>query len=111
MDSNRDPGPFLEELEQAFPGRHETWALSARYRESRGQERDALTAYARAVRLQPDYLDERSGLFLGKRIEALTDKVMEELDRIRTGKGLDSAGKELLKTAYFVKRRLAGGCE
>ena len=110
-DTNRDPEPLLQELKASFPGRHEVWALAARHWEAEGQDNEALVAYARAVRLQPDYLDEGSELFLGKRIQALTVKVMGELDAARSSQGLDSAGKSLLKTAYFLKRRLAGGCE
>ncbi len=111
VDTNRDPEPLLQELKENFPGRHEVWALTARYSEFKGLDSEALNAYARAVRLQPDYLDERSSLFLGKRIEVLTVRVMGELDAARSVQGLDSAGKKLLKTAYFLKRRLAGGCE
>jgi len=110
-DTNRDPEPLMQELKASFPGRHEVWALAARHWEAEVQDNEALVAYARAVRLQPDYLDEGSELFLGKRIQALTVKVMGELDAARSSQGLDSAGKKLLKTAYFLKRRLAGGCE
>jgi hypothetical protein len=110
-DTNGNPEPLLEELEESFPGRHEIWALAARHWEAEGQDSEALVAYARAVRLQPDYLDEGSELFLGKRIQALTVKVMGELDAARRSQGLDSTGKKLVKTAYFLKRRLAGGCE
>jgi hypothetical protein len=110
-DTNRDPEPLMQELKGSFPGRHEVWALAARHWEAEGQDNEALVAYARAVRLQPDYLDEGSELFLGKRIQALTVKVMGELDAARSSQGLDSARKKLLKTAYFLKRRLAGGCE
>ena len=110
-DTNRDPKPLLKELKGSFPGRHEVWALTARHAEAEGRDSEALTAYARAVRLQPDYLDERSSLFLGKRIEVLTVRVMGDLNAARSSQGLDGAGKELLKTAYFLKRRLAGGCE
>ncbi len=110
-DTNRDPEPVLQELKGSFPGRHEVWALAARYSESEGRDGDALAAYARVVRLQPDYLDKKSGLFLGKRIEVLTERVMGELDAAKSSRELDNAGKKLLKTAYFLKRRLAGGCE
>jgi cytochrome c-type biogenesis protein CcmH/NrfG len=110
-DTNRDPGALLQELKGNFPGRHEVWALTARHWEAVGSDSEALAAYARAVRLQPDYLDEKSGLFLGKRIEALTARVMGELNAARNKQGLDNAGEELLRTAYFLKRRLAGGCE
>lgn len=111
VDSNRDPGQLLARLQESFPGRHEVWALTARHSESEGRDRDALAAYGRAVRLQPDYLDEKSGLYLGKRIETLTAKVMDDLRATRSSGELDRTGKELLKTAYFLKRRLAGGCE
>jgi len=110
-DTNRDPEHLMQELKGSFPGRHEVWALAARHWEAEGQDSEALLAYARAVRLQPDYLDEGSALFLGKRIEVLTVKVMGELDAARSSQGLDNTGKKLLKTAYFLKRRLAGGCE
>jgi len=110
-DSNGDPGPLLQVLEGSFPGRHEVWALAARSAEAQGREGEALLDFARAVRLQPDYLDKRSALFLGKRIEALTGKVMAGLDAARTSRVLDGAEKELLKTAYFLRRRMAGGCE
>jgi cytochrome c-type biogenesis protein CcmH/NrfG len=110
-DTNRNPDAVMEELKESFPGRHEVWALAARHWEAQGHDGEALFAYARAVRLQPDYLDEGSGLFLGKRIEMLTAKVMDDLDTARSSRDLDNAGKQLLKTAYFLKRRLAGGCE
>jgi len=110
-DSNGDPDPLLQELEGSFPGRHEVWALAARNAAAQGRDGEALLDFARAVRLQPDYLDERSVMFLGKRIEALTGKVMAELDAARTRRDLDSSGKELLKTAYFLRRQMAGGCE
>lgn len=111
VDANSDPEQLLDQLKELYPGRHEVWALVARHRESAGRDHEALSAYGRAVRLYPDYLDERSGLYLGKRIEVLTARVMDELRTLRSEQGLDPPGRELLKTAYFLKRRLAGGCE
>lgn len=111
VDTNRDPTEILTRLKGDFPGRHEVWALSARDEESKGLQAKALASYARAVKLQPDYMDERSDLFLGKRIEALTGSVMERLQSVRKERELDPGEKTLLKTAYFLKRRIAGGCE
>jgi len=110
-DSNGDPDLLLTELEESFPGRHEVWALAGRHAEAKGEDGPALMAFARAVRLEPDYLEEGSGLFLGRRIEALTRRVMGDLKEVRSSRGLNSSEKELIKTAYFIKRRLAGGCE
>lgn len=111
VDTNRDPGTTLGVLKEEFPGRHEVWALAARHEESDGLKGVALVSYARAVKLQPGYLDEKSDFFLGKRIEALTDDVMDRMLMVRKKRALGEEEKKLMKTAYFLKRRIAGGCE
>lgn len=111
VDSNGSAGGLLEELIEAYPGRHEVWALAGRFHEDQRRQGEALVAYARAVRLMPGYLDPLSGLYLGGRIEALTRSVMDHMEDLRAEGTLDSEERELLKTAYYIKRRLAGGCE
>lgn len=111
VDANGKADNVLDELHAAFPGRHEVWVLSARFKENTGRPAPAMVDYARAVRLESGYIDEGSGLFLGKRIENLTDRVMDDLLRKKRRGDLDKPGSYQLKTAYFLKRRLAGGCE
>lgn len=110
VDSNIEPGQTMIQLKKDYPGRHEVWAVSARHEESVGRDGPAVVSYARAVRLEPDYLDENSILYLGRRIEGIVDRIMEDLLEARDN-GLDEEGKVQLKAAYFLKRRLAGGCE
>lgn len=110
VDSNGEPGPAMTRLQKEYPGRHEIWAVSGRYEESVGRDGQAVVSYARAVRLEPDYLDVNSDLYLGRRIERTVDRVLEDLRGDRAH-GLDERDKVRIEASYFLKRRLAGGCE
>ncbi len=111
VDGNGDADVLLAELQDLFPGRHEVWALSARRLEAQGLEDRALLAYARAVRLDPHYLEEGADLYLGRRIERITHRVMDRLTSQRSRAGLGPEEEQVLKAGYFLRRRLAGGCE
>jgi hypothetical protein len=76
-----------------------------------GEEPAALMDYARVVRLQPDYLDDGSPLYLGARIEGVTDRELTRLRGKKKAEGLTGEERKLIKAAYFLVRRLAGGCE
>jgi len=111
VDGGGDPENGLADLANRYPGRHEVWALSARHHEARGEEPAALMDYARAVRLQPDYLDDGSPLYFGVRIEGVTDRELTRLRGKKSSEGLTGEERKLIKAAYFLVRRLAGGCE
>jgi hypothetical protein len=111
VDGGGDPENGLVDLVNRYPGRHEVWALSARHHEARGEEPAAMMDYARAVRLQPDYLDDGSPLFLGARIEGVTDRELTRLREKKSAEGLTGEERKMIKAAYFLVRRLAGGCE
>ncbi|MDF1535372.1 MAG: hypothetical protein P1S46_02585 [bacterium] len=111
VDGDRDPGRRLDDLTARFPRRHEVWALSARYHENMDEESAALVDYARAVRLQPDYLDEGSSLYLGARIGGVTGRELTRLRVKKAAEGLTGEEQDILRAAYFLVRRLAGGCE
>ena len=111
VDGGKDPGKELDILTGQYKGRHEVWSLSARYHESKGEEPAALMDYARAVRLQPDYLDDGSPLYLGTRIEGVTHRELARLRAKKDTQGITGEEKKMIKAAYFLVRRLAGGCE
>ncbi len=111
VDGNKDAENDLARLLEKYPGRHEVWSLSARYREYSSDNLKALSHYARAVRLDPDYLDKKSPIFLGHRIKNLNNNVFDDLLLKKRRSGLSAEESEYLKIAYFLRRRLAGGCE
>ncbi|MFV1956174.1 MAG: tetratricopeptide repeat protein [bacterium] len=111
VDGDGDAADILEELKKKYPGRHEVWALSARFLEVEGKNLEALSHYARAVRLNPNYIEEDSPIFLGHRIKSLTNNVLEDLILKKRRSGLSPGESEYLKIAYFLRRRMAGGCE
>ncbi len=111
VDGNGDASTLLETLEEKYSGRHEVWSLGARYAEAAGNEPEALLRYARAVRLHPDYLDEGSPDYLGTRIELLNDMAFRRLTVKKRAAGLTEGEAGTLKVVYFIRRRIAGGCE
>jgi len=111
VDGDSDAAEILEKLKKKYPGRHEVWALSARFLETVGKNQEALSHYARAVRLNSDYLEKDSPIFLGHRIKSLTNNVLEDLILKKRKSGLSPEEVEYVKIAYFLRRRLAGGCE
>lgn len=111
VDSNGDARASLLTLQRRYPGRHEVWSLSGRYHEVLGEEAAAIISYARAIRLNGDYLDERSPICLAGRVEPLVDRSFLRLKDAKRNRKLTSGEKDLLDTVYFLRRRLAGGCE
>jgi hypothetical protein len=111
VDTNRNAEQGLASLLEGYPGRHEGWALSGRYHEAAGNVSMAVASYAVAVRLEPDYLDENSSLYLGSRIENAAHREFGRLMDLKNSGSLSGEDKALLKQVYFLRRRLAGGCE
>ena len=111
VDSNGDAGAVLLTMQHRYPGRHEVWSLSGRYHESLGEDAAAINSYARATRLNGDYLDERSPICLAGRVEPLVERSFVRLKDAKRTRVLTVQEKDLLNAVYFLRRRLAGGCE
>jgi len=61
--------------------------------------------------MDPEYVDKKSGKFIGKRIKAAVKDGMAEA-RARLSKNPDDkTARATLKDAYYLERMLAGGCE
>jgi len=61
--------------------------------------------------LNGDYLDERSPICLAGRVEPLVERSFARLKDAKRARALMQEEKNLLKAVYFLRRRLAGGCE
>ncbi|MBI5190680.1 MAG: hypothetical protein HZA22_08385 [Nitrospirae bacterium] len=64
-----------------------------------------------ALTIEPDYVDKKSGKFIGKRIKAVVKDGMSEAKVALEKAPEDAAAKAALKDAYYLDRMLAGGCE
>ena len=67
--------------------------------------------YRRAVEMEPDYVDERTPLFIGKDLKAVVEEGREKFGREKALKPNDEDVKQTLEDVYYLQRRLAGGCE
>jgi len=64
-----------------------------------------------ALVMDPEYVDKKSGKFIGKRIKAaVKDGMADAKARISKDPG-DKTARATLKDAYYLERMLAGGCE
>jgi hypothetical protein len=112
VDGN-DPaaGQAAARLAELFPQSSEAWTLAARQREGAGDGAGAALAWARAVRLDPALADDKSPRFLGARIGALAEKELARLRALKGGRALAADERGELEAVYYLRRRLAGGCE
>lgn len=71
----------------------------------------AISEYRKVIEIDPNYIDEKSKLFLGDEIKNAIKKTIFELtekEKITPG---DKNIKQGLKDAYFMRRRFGRGCE
>ncbi|MEW6088227.1 MAG: hypothetical protein AB1498_07975 [bacterium] len=71
----------------------------------------AISEYRRAVEIEPDYIDERTGLFLGDEIKDVIKKTIFELTGEEKKTPADKIIRQGLKDAYYLRRRFGRGCE
>jgi len=107
----KDSVGSLTAMEAANPASSEVHALL-------GQGYSRLMDYPSAVRefrlallIDPDYIDNKSPKFIGKRIKAaVKDGMPQFTDDLRKNPG-DEKAKAALGDAKYLERMLAGGCE
>ncbi len=98
-------------LTAEFPRDAAGWELKARFHQGAGERPEAVLAWARAVREEPELADEGGARFRGDLIEALAEEEFARLRAARSRGALAPGEKQELEAVYYLRRRLAGGCE
>lgn len=101
----------LDDMMQSYPDKPLSYVYLAQVFVKQGKLGDAIHHYRRAVEMDPDYVDERTPLFIGDDIKAVVEEGREKFGREKALKPDDEDVKRALGDVYYLQRRLAGGCE
>ena len=101
----------LEDVIDKYPERPRSYVYLAQFYLEQGKLGDAIHNYRQAVEMEPDYVDERTPLFIGDKIKVLVTEGREKFAREKALKPKDKGVKLALKDIYYLQSRLAGGCE
>ena len=101
----------LEDVIKKYPERPRSHVYMAQLHLKQGKLADTIRDYRRAVEMEPDYVDERTPLFIGNEIKGLVEEAREKLGREKKLRPKDETVKIALKDIYYLQSRLAGGCE
>lgn len=101
----------LEELARRYPGEAHGDILAGAILAELGAQEESVAKYVRAVRLNGDYVDERSPFSrrdeIGRAVEAGLERLVPRARAHPENPTLAAA----LKDVYYLQSRLAGGCE
>lgn len=101
----------LDELLRKYPGEAHGYILQGEILREMGAFDEAMASYVEGVKLNGDYLDERSPLSRREEIRRLVDEGLKSAGaRARANPGNRTAAGSLQMVNY-LKSRLAGGCE
>ncbi|PLX98481.1 MAG: hypothetical protein C0623_12465 [Desulfuromonas sp.] len=112
MQAGRYPEALLklQDLEKEFPGEPHIFILRGSILVSQGVLNEGIAQYAKAVKMNGDYVDANSSLNrreqIGRLVESAIPAIKSSMQNNRTS-GLEKA----LKETYYLQSRLAGGCE
>ena len=101
----------LQEVMKTYPGRSQSYVYMAQLSLKSGKLGDAIHNYRLAVENDPDYLDKKTPLFIGREIKTLVTESLEKFGREIKLKPNDQTVRNVLQDLYYLQRRLAGGCE
>ena len=101
----------LEDVMKKYPQRPRSHVYMAQLHLKQGELAGAIHDYRRAVEMEPDYVDERTPLFIGNEIKELVVEAREKFGREKKLRPQDKTVKIALNDVYYLQSRLAGGCE
>jgi tetratricopeptide (TPR) repeat protein len=101
----------LRDVMARYPERPRSYVYLAQLYLEQGKLGDAIHHYRKAVEVEPDYVDDRTPLFIGDKIKAVVTEGREKFAREKALKPKDKKIKMALQDVYYLQSRLAGGCE
>ncbi len=100
----------LQSFEKSYPGEAHSMILRGSILIAQGVVGEGIAQYAAAVKVNGDYVDEKSSLNRRNEITLLVEnslpKIKESLRSVVT-----PSTEKSLKNLYYLQSRLAGGCE
>ncbi len=101
----------LQDVMKTYPGKSLSYVYLAQLSLERGKLADAINNYRLAVEKEPDYVDKRTPLFIGREIKAQVTEGLVLFGREKALKPKDKEVRKVFRNLYYLQRRLAGGCE
>lgn len=102
---------ILQKVQREHPDNPRSFIYQARLQYNTGKVVEAISSYRQAIEKEPDFVDNRTPLFIGKAIMddlmAAKESFVQELKARPDHKEVRKALDELL----YLQRRVAGGCE
>lgn len=100
----------LQEFDKTFPGEPHTMILRGSILVTQGVLSEGLAQYAAAVKINGDYVDEKSSLHRRDEINQLVESAVPAIRKSLQVASTPTLEKSL-RDAYYLQSRLAGGCE
>lgn len=101
----------LEELARQYPGEAHGYVLKGEILAELGALEEAVVNYVQGVRINGDYIDERSPLSRRTEIRQLVAQGLEVVGSRAKAHPDNPSVSAVLKAVYYLQSRLAGGCE
>ncbi|MBT1072521.1 hypothetical protein [Pelotalea chapellei] len=109
--SNQEALLKLDELNRKYPGEAHGHILQGLILQNLGAPDEAIASFVEGIRLNGDYVDDKSPLSRRREIQRLVDTSAKDITaRIAANPGNRTLAGQLQKINY-LKSRLAGGCE
>ena len=101
----------LDELNRRYPGEAHGHILQGLILQDMGAPDEAIASFVEGVKLNGDYVDEKSSLSRRREIQGLMDARSKDVSaRVAANPGNRTLAG-LLQKSNYLKSRLAGGCE
>ncbi|OGW37069.1 MAG: hypothetical protein A2Y97_01655 [Nitrospirae bacterium RBG_13_39_12] len=101
---------LVKELVQKYPFEGEPRMLMGDIFMRRQDPVNAILEYKEAVDLNPDYLDKKTSLFQGKKLNIAVKEAIIEIEKRIKADPDDKLMKKYRKDIYYLQRKIAGGC-